>query len=327
MQTQLKETLCDTFWSASAVFWKSWSSVYMEMMCRLLWPFVLLGVLCSIGPACTLEISMNRKHNYAATGTNVTLACQYTHTLESTQHTEITWSIVSADQDEKTILWFTGGRLYPVLYKPLEGRLQFTSANPQNGDASINITDVRLSDSTTYQCLVKKLPELDLKNVDLTVMEVPSQPQCSVDRELAEGHGMTLKCGSLHGTPPLRYTWSKTSEDQVLPPNAIVDTVEGTLRNIFESDCGRYRCTVASMVANKHCDLVLKCSLFQDTDVDSQQSPKTAVANSQQSPKTAVTVTVVFVTIFVVTTVVIAVAFYRQQKKKSLDLSNTLALS
>ncbi|XP_061549542.1 coxsackievirus and adenovirus receptor homolog [Phycodurus eques] len=133
--------------------------------------FVLLGALCCIGPASALIISMSQSRYYAARGSNVRLACQYTLALDVTQYMEIIWSVVSAKEDEKTILWFTDGRLNADLYKPLEGRVHFTSSDPQNGDASIIISDVRLSDSETYRCFVKNLPELDHQKMDLTVVD------------------------------------------------------------------------------------------------------------------------------------------------------------
>ncbi|XP_061653306.1 coxsackievirus and adenovirus receptor homolog [Phyllopteryx taeniolatus] len=146
--------------------------------------FVLLGALCCIGPASALIISMSKSHYYAARGSNVKLACHYTLALDVTQYIEIIWSVVSAKEDEKTILWFTDGRLNADLYKPLEGRVHFTSPDPQNGDASIIISDVRLSDSETYRCFVKNLPELDHQKMDLTVVDPLSQ-QTDVDNPLS----------------------------------------------------------------------------------------------------------------------------------------------
>ncbi|XP_057695727.1 coxsackievirus and adenovirus receptor homolog [Corythoichthys intestinalis] len=160
-------------------------------------------------------------HYYVTRGSSVQLPCAYTHTVDSQQYTEVLWSIESADREEQPIIWFTGGRLYSDLYKPMEGRVHFTSADPRNGDASITIKDVRLSDKEMYRCLVKKLPELDKKILDLTVIEAPSQPLCSVDKD-----SMTLKCSSLQGTPPLHYIWSKTTGNKVLPTQAIVDPTE-----------------------------------------------------------------------------------------------------
>ncbi|XP_057694892.1 coxsackievirus and adenovirus receptor homolog [Corythoichthys intestinalis] len=280
----------------------------MMMMWHLLWPSVLLGVFFNICPTCPLEIQKERNHYYVARGSSVQLPCAYSHTLDSNQYTEVSWSIVSADREEQPIIWFTGGRLYSDLYKPMEGRVQFTSADPQNGDASITIKDVRLSDMKKYRCTVKKLPELDQKIFDLTVMEAPSQPLCSVDKE---DNSMTLKCSSLQGTPPLHYIWSKTSGNKVMPTQAFVDPTGATLHfNITERECGSYRCTVESMVGTKHCDLHLDCSLPQDDNVSSARLLTT----------TAVAAIVVTITTLFIVAVVLAVFLYRKRKEQHQDI-------
>ncbi|XP_057691171.1 coxsackievirus and adenovirus receptor homolog [Corythoichthys intestinalis] len=280
----------------------------MVMMWHLLWPSVLLGVFFNICPTCPLEIQKQRKHYYVARGSSIQLPCAYTHTVDSQQYTEVLWSIVSADRDEQPIIWFTGGRLYSDLYKPMEGRVHFISADPQNGDASINIKDVHQSDMEKYRCMVRKLPEQDQKMLDLTVMEAPSQPLCSVDKE---DNRMTLKCSSLHGTPPLHYIWSKTSGNKVLPTQAIVDPTGGALHfNITERECGSYRCSVESMVGSKHCDLHLDCSLPQDTNVSSPRLLTT----------TAVAAIVVTITTLFIVTVVLTIFLYRKRKDKPQDI-------
>ncbi|XP_057694186.1 coxsackievirus and adenovirus receptor homolog [Corythoichthys intestinalis] len=280
----------------------------MAMMWDFLWPSVLLGVFFNICPACPLEIQKEMNHYYVARGSSVQLPCVYTHTVDSQQYTEVSWSIESADREEQPIIWFTGGRLYSDLYKPMEGRVHFTSADPQNGDASIIIKDVRPSDTEMYRCLVKKLPELDKKILDLTVIEAPSQPLCSVDKE---DNSMTLKCSSLQGTPPLHYIWSKTSGNKVLPPQATVDPTRATLHfNITERECGSYRCTVESMVGTKHCDLHLDCSLPQDNSVSSPRLLTT----------TAVAAIVVTITTLFIVIVVLAVFLYRKRKEQPQDI-------
>lgn len=41
---------------------------------------------------------------------------------------------------------------------PLKDRVHFTSSDPLNGDGSIDIINLRESDTGAYQCKVKKLP-------------------------------------------------------------------------------------------------------------------------------------------------------------------------
>lgn len=51
----------------------------------------------------------------------------------------------------------------------VSSRLRFTG-NPKLGDASIAISDVRVSDTATYQCKVKKAPGVDVRKVTLVVL-------------------------------------------------------------------------------------------------------------------------------------------------------------
>lgn len=48
-------------------------------------------------------------------------------------------------------------------------RFSFTG-NPDQGDASISITGVTVSDTATYQCKVKKLPGIDMRKITLVVL-------------------------------------------------------------------------------------------------------------------------------------------------------------
>lgn len=60
----------------------------------------------------------------------------------------------------------------------VSSRLRFTGM-PTQGDASISISDIRVSDTATYQCKVKKAPGVDVRKVTLVVMgEEPVFPVC-----------------------------------------------------------------------------------------------------------------------------------------------------
>ncbi|XP_057676345.1 coxsackievirus and adenovirus receptor homolog [Corythoichthys intestinalis] len=227
----------------------------MAMMAwRLLWSFVLMGGLSCVA----LEIHPEESQYYAAEGSDVTMLCQYNDTLDSSGH--IIWDSAPFGVSPPLIIRFGDGHLVFDRYQPMKGRVRFTASDPQNGDASITISNVSRSDAMTYICLVKKLPKVE-KIMTLTVMKPPSQPICNLQGEFAQGNNVTLTCLSFHGESPLTYTWAKISGNQVLPANAVVDSVRGTIRadSIIEQDCGSYRCTVESLVGSKSCELVLPC--------------------------------------------------------------------
>lgn len=57
----------------------------------------------------------------------------------------------------------------------LSTRMNFTGA-PVLGDASISISAVKVSDTATYQCKVKKAPGVDMRKVTLVVMGEECRP-------------------------------------------------------------------------------------------------------------------------------------------------------
>lgn len=66
------------------------------------------------------------------------------------------------------ILSYSGGQQHIHDFS-LAKRFRFTN-DPSQGDASLTVTDVRASDTNTYQCKVKKLPGTDARKVTLVVL-------------------------------------------------------------------------------------------------------------------------------------------------------------
>uniref|UniRef100_A0A3B4XDU3 Ig-like domain-containing protein n=1 Tax=Seriola lalandi dorsalis TaxID=1841481 RepID=A0A3B4XDU3_SERLL len=124
-----------------------------------LWLFLIMGVFkpSTIGPACALEITSHIKYYYVARDSSVTLNCEFVLDSENLEHMDIEWNILAEnrDQDDNIIIWYIAAMIYNNLYSPLKHRVCFTSAEPQNGIASLTITDLNLTDSGTYQCKVK----------------------------------------------------------------------------------------------------------------------------------------------------------------------------
>lgn len=67
------------------------------------------------------------------------------------------------------ILSYSGGQTVHYGDPSLSERLSFTG-DPKQGDASVTISDVKISDTATYQCKVKKTPGVDMRKVTLVVM-------------------------------------------------------------------------------------------------------------------------------------------------------------
>lgn len=194
-----------------------------------------------------------------AQGGTVKLGCIYTPAPEDTGELDIEWSNVSPDmtQKDKLLLSFTGGLTHQYGDPSVSSRLKFTG-NPKQGDASISIAGVKVSDTATYQCKVKKAPGVDVRKVTLVVMVPPSAPKCWVEGGEERGGTVSLRCESSVGSTPLSYTWRRESGG-VMPLTATQDPQTGELliRNHSDSNVGSYTCEAKNAVGKKQCQYAL----------------------------------------------------------------------
>lgn len=120
-----------------------------------LWTFAMI-ILCALTPepACSPKVTSDNNYYYVARDRSVSLNCEFT--LDS-EDLDIEWNIVppNRQEDDKLILWYTQGMIHNNIYAPLKNRIYFTSPEPQDDDASISITDLKVTDSGMYQCKVR----------------------------------------------------------------------------------------------------------------------------------------------------------------------------
>ncbi|XP_051923539.1 V-set and immunoglobulin domain-containing protein 8b isoform X1 [Hippocampus zosterae] len=195
-----------------------------------------------------------------AQGENLLIGCTYTPGLQDTGELDIEWSNVSPDmtQKDKLILAYTEGRIHN--YDPsLSGRLSFVG-DPKRGDASISITDLRLSDTATYLCKVKKAPGVDMRKVTLVVMVPPSVPKCWIDGKEEKGSPVTLRCKSYQGSSPLTYSWRRESGGAKPPLAVPLNTQNGEylIKNHSDSYAGSYVCEAKNPVGKAQCKQALQ---------------------------------------------------------------------
>ncbi|XP_029367052.1 V-set and immunoglobulin domain-containing protein 8b isoform X2 [Echeneis naucrates] len=185
----------------------------------------------------------------------VTLGCTYTTDPGDTGDLDIEWSNVSPDMTQKDtlLLSYTGGQTHHYGNTDLSKRLRFIT-DPTQGDASITISDVRLSDTNTYQCKVKRAPGVDMRKVTLMVMVPPSVPKCWVEGGEEKGGTVTLRCKSSQGSIPLTYVWTRESGGAI-PSSATQDPESGELliKNHTDSNTGTYMCEAKNAVGKEQC--------------------------------------------------------------------------
>uniref|UniRef100_UPI00398F22EA coxsackievirus and adenovirus receptor homolog isoform X2 n=1 Tax=Pristiophorus japonicus TaxID=55135 RepID=UPI00398F22EA len=191
-----------------------------------------------------------------ADGDSVMLQCQFTVDSKDIGPLDIEWSRTPADPSASQIIIidYSGDRIYDTHLEDMKGRVHFSSPDPKSGDASINITRLKITDSGMYHCKVKKSPGSKTRATKLDVLVRPSVPTCYVDGIHEIGKDATLKCSS-EGTPPISYSWTRQGSSMVLPPTATSDKMSGTLRvkNATVSYSGDYKCVAANKVGSSEC--------------------------------------------------------------------------
>lgn len=65
---------------------------------------------------------------------------------------------------------YTVDRVYSNYYEGMHGRMQFSNPDPKSGDASLEILNLKSTDTGTYQCKVKKAPGVQSQKIQLTVL-------------------------------------------------------------------------------------------------------------------------------------------------------------
>ncbi|CAG5876339.1 unnamed protein product [Menidia menidia] len=217
----------------------------------------------NLGMASGLEItSTGQEPIQKAKGQSVKLDCQFTLAPEDSGPLDIEWSLLASDnqKEDKVVILYSGDRTYEDYYEPMIGRVHFNSPDPKKGDASINLTGLKPTDSGTYQCKVKKAPGIRSKKMQLIVMVRPSKPRCYAEGATEEGKDVVLRCTTSEGTKPMKYSWEKTSDHKLLPASAVMDPVAGTVnvRNASAAASGTYRCVASNRVGTEECTLYLK---------------------------------------------------------------------
>uniref|UniRef100_A0A8C5MU21 Ig-like domain-containing protein n=1 Tax=Leptobrachium leishanense TaxID=445787 RepID=A0A8C5MU21_9ANUR len=195
---------------------------------------------------------------YMATGETVTLGCTYTLGTSGTGNLDIEWVLMNPDSTalDKVILTYMDNNIIAKGPPDLMKRLSFTAGNPSNGDASISISYLVITDSGTYGCKVKKSPELASRKVTLIVQVPPTNPRCWIEGDQTEGKDVTLKCTTEGATGPLTYSWEKTSGPANPKTPALVmtsSTGDLLIKNLSQAYTGAYACNVGNTVGKGQC--------------------------------------------------------------------------
>ncbi|XP_006022976.1 coxsackievirus and adenovirus receptor isoform X1 [Alligator sinensis] len=219
---------------------------------------------CSPGVTDSLKITpTDQPMIEKAQGEKVTLPCMFTLSQEDEGPLDIEWVLIPIDnqKNEQTIIMYTVDRVYSNYYEGMHGRMQFSNPDPKSGDASLEILNLKSTDTGTYQCKVKKAPGVQSQKIQLTVLVKPARTKCYVEGSQEIGSDLTLKCAAQEGSPLLSYSWRKltgTGTEQ-LPATSLLNknTGELSVKNASQDNSGTYSCIVSNRVGTDECFLVL----------------------------------------------------------------------
>ncbi|XP_015414093.1 PREDICTED: V-set and immunoglobulin domain-containing protein 8 [Myotis davidii] len=224
---------------------------------------------------------------YLAEGDNVRLGCPYILDPEDygPSGLDIEWMQVNSEPShrENVFLSYQDKRINHGNLPHLQQRVRFAASDPSQYDASINLMNLQVSDTATYECRVKKTT-MATRKVIVTVQARPAVPLCWSEGHMAYGNDVVLKCFANGGTPPLSYNWAKISghthpyragsyhsqhtfqselsyqESFHSSINQGVFNGDLVLKDISYEDNGLYQCTVANHVGYSVCVVEMKVS-------------------------------------------------------------------
>ncbi|XP_075460410.1 V-set and immunoglobulin domain-containing protein 2 isoform X2 [Ascaphus truei] len=209
----------------------------------------------------SVDVTIPEKVVVAKAGSSVVLPCQYSTSVGANFVLEWSFAPNTADtSDGRQIYYYSNGKSY----KPgsQSERLNINHNPPTTGIASIQLNDIRSSDTGSYVCEVNNPPDFYGSGsgiVKLSVLVPPSTPNCQFNGKANIGHDITLTCSSSNGTPPPIYTWSFVGSKTPLLPNMMENQRTGSLllTNLSQAFSGTYQCMASNELGQASCELTL----------------------------------------------------------------------
>ncbi|XP_033712562.1 V-set and immunoglobulin domain-containing protein 8 isoform X2 [Tursiops truncatus] len=223
-----------------------------------------------------------------AEGDSVRLNCPYILDPEDSGSDAlgIEWMQVNPEpsRQEKVFLSYGDKRANHGDLPDLQQRAHFAAPDPSQYDASINLSNLQISDAATYECRVKKTT-VATRTVIITVAARPVEPKCWIEGHMLYGHDVVLKCFVSGGSPPFIYKWnrirwsahpyrassyqsqdtfqSEFSYDESFSSTSQVSGMshgELVLKHLSHKHNGLYQCTVANHAGHSVCVVEVKVS-------------------------------------------------------------------
>nr|XP_004671159.1 V-set and immunoglobulin domain-containing protein 8 [Jaculus jaculus] len=247
-------------------------------------------LLVCLSPALLSAVRINgdgQEVMYLAEGDNVRLGCPYILDPEDygPNGLDIEWMQVNSEPShrENVFLSYQDKRISHGNLPHLQQRVRFAASDPSQYDASINLMNLQVSDTATYECRVKKTT-MATRKVIVTVQARPAVPMCWAEGHMSKGNDVVLKCFANGGSQPLSYKWAKISghthpyragsyhsQHSFHSELSYQESFHGSisqglnngdllLKSVSGEDNGLYQCTVANHVGYSVCVVEVKVS-------------------------------------------------------------------
>ncbi|XP_068394401.1 V-set and immunoglobulin domain-containing protein 8 [Eschrichtius robustus] len=229
----------------------------------------------------------NQETLNVAEGDSVKLGCPYILDPEDygPNGLGIEWMQVNPEpsRQENVFISYQNKKVNHGGLPSLQQRVRFAAPDPSQYDASIDLLNLQLSDTATYECRVKKTT-VATRTVIITVQARPAMPKCWSEGRMSYGNNVVLKCSVIGGSLPLTYKWDKISgytrpyrassyqsqgsfhseasydESFYISISQGLNHGELVLIGISDKDDGLYQCTVANNVGYSVCVVEVKVS-------------------------------------------------------------------
>ncbi|KAE8592471.1 hypothetical protein XENTR_v10018765 [Xenopus tropicalis] len=123
---------------------------------RMMWVLVLLVV--GMSPGLCIDISMY-PNAYGVVGESIKLKCSFTSSYPISDIVAVDWTYRQPSGGPTVMILHFLNKPYPSVVGPFKDRISW-EGDVKRGDASISLTDLRLTDNGTLSCIVRNPPDV-----------------------------------------------------------------------------------------------------------------------------------------------------------------------
>uniref|UniRef100_A0A1A8JA07 Ig-like domain-containing protein n=2 Tax=Nothobranchius TaxID=28779 RepID=A0A1A8JA07_NOTKU len=218
------------------------------------WMFWIVCVCFSVWENAALKVNMRESSLEVVRGDSVILPCSF-YTSSRLSTLNIIWTLARSSSPETPIQVIVYDYGQVIEDPSLIGRVAFTGL-PLSADIILNYT--RLSDAGTYRCMVNNLPEKadpGIGELELSVLEPPSLPDCKWDGDINLGGSVRLSCSVAEGVPTPDIRWEKVNPEEIPLPINMEGDFSGSVQivNVSSQTSGLYRCSATNILGTENC--------------------------------------------------------------------------